>query len=378
MQPRQSREGSPRSTSTEPRVSVATESKQSLHNPERASRSRAPPWAAFAAGNPCRAPAGDGEAARALAQAAERGAQRRYVAIRLVPGDHEARFAGALGTPVVELEAGGAQPLATLHPELHEHFVRLHRVQQAGAGGAADVLRQTVGALRVTLPDSAFYVRQQLRGDVARFRQQMPGALTPQLEIPHQITVEENHRLGGQGTVLGCAEGQNVDARAPGDVRGMTVKERERVREARAVHVHLESATVCKTAELGDLLAPVDGAELGGLGQRQRRRLYAVNVNRTRAERRGEGPGQEFAVLAAQQRQLRAAGEKTRRAAFVGCDVCLFVAVNGAVRRTHSREAERVGGGSGRDREGAHLGAEECAEHRIEALRPWKIGRAHV
>src|SRR5256885_5953791 len=41
-------------------------------------------------------------------------------------------------------------PYTTLfrsHAESHEHFVRLHRVHQARGRGAADVLRQAVGAL---------------------------------------------------------------------------------------------------------------------------------------------------------------------------------------------------------------------------------------
>src|SRR2546430_6719303 len=38
------------------------------------------------------------------------------------------------------------------------------------------------------------------------FRSQMSGALAPQLEIPHQLTIEEHHRLGSQRAVLGGAE----------------------------------------------------------------------------------------------------------------------------------------------------------------------------
>src|SRR5256885_5438647 len=51
----------------------------------------------------------------------------------------------------------------------------------------------------------------------------------------------------------------------------------------------------------------------------------------------------------------------------------LFVAVNRAVGGRERGEAQGVGGGAGRDRKGAHLGAEESAEHRIEALRPWIV-----
>lgn len=42
-------------------------------------------------------------------QAAERPAQRRYVFFRLIPGHDEARLAGGLGSPVIELKAALAQ-----------------------------------------------------------------------------------------------------------------------------------------------------------------------------------------------------------------------------------------------------------------------------
>src|SRR5207244_6165049 len=81
----------------------------------------------------------------------------------------------------------------------------------------------------------------------------------------------------------------------------------------------------------------------------------------------------ELAGGTRQRHELRSAAEEARRAAFVGGDVRLFVAVNRAVGGRERREAQGVGGGAGRDREGAHLGAEESAEHRIEALRPWIV-----
>ena len=107
----------------------------------------------------------------------------------------------------------------------------------------------------------------------------MSGALAPQLEIAHQGGVEEHHGFGGEGAVLGRAEGQHVDAGAPGDVARVAAEEGDRVGEARAVHLHLEAARVRQLAQARDSGRPVDGTELGRLGERERRGLHAVQAD---------------------------------------------------------------------------------------------------
>ena len=199
----------------------------------------------------------------------------------------------------------------------------------------------------------------------------MTGALAAQLEVPDQRGIEEHHRLGGERSVLRGAEGQHIDARAPGDVRGMAAEEGDRVREARAVHVHLEPALMGDCAELGEWLATVTRAELGGLGDRQRGRLHLVNVARgVGAERRPEGRGLEPAMLAGEERELRSAREESRGAALVDRDMRLLVREDRSIGRTQGGEAQGVGRGAGRDRERARFGTEERAEGAVEARGP--------
>ncbi len=95
-----------------------------------------------------------------------------------------------------------------------------------------------------------------------------------------------------------------------------------------------------------------------------------VHVHAVRAERGGERRRRETAVLAGQQRELRAAGEEARGAALVHGDVRLVVGEDRPVRRAERGERQRVGRGAGGHGEGAHRGAEELAERAVEALRP--------
>lgn len=48
----------------------------------------------------------------------------------------------------------------------------------------------------------------------------MPAAFAAQLELPGAGGIEENHRLDSEAAVLGAAEGENIDARAPGQIGG--------------------------------------------------------------------------------------------------------------------------------------------------------------
>jgi hypothetical protein len=138
----------------------------------------------------------------------------------------------------------------------------------------------------------------------------VPRALAPQLEVAHQAVVEEHHGFRCQRAVLGGAEGEHVDAGAPGDVARVAVKERHRVGKARAVHLHRQAAPVRERAQRADVIGAVHGAHLGHLGERERRRLGAVHADvhgRVVGERALEGPGRDAPVLTWDERQLRAA-----------------------------------------------------------------------
>ena len=53
---------------------------------------------------------------------------------------------------------------------------------------------------------------------------------------------------------------------------------RQRIGKARAVHVHREAVAARRLGERRDLVDGVDGAELGGLGERQGARLDVVHA----------------------------------------------------------------------------------------------------
>src|SRR5690606_25291344 len=151
-----------------------------------------------------------------------------------------ARFPRALGPPVVELETAVAQALLAALSQVHEQLVRFDGVLQPLSGRGGKALSEPVRALRVAPPDACLDVRKQLSRSEAGLREQMPGALAPQLEIPNELRIEEHDCFCRERAVLGGAEGEHVDASAPGDIAGMTVEGHDGVRETRAVHVHLE------------------------------------------------------------------------------------------------------------------------------------------
>src|SRR6185312_12442448 len=190
--------------------------------------------------------------------------------------------------PIVEFKACGPQGRFLIDAKLEEHLVRFDRMQEAPACSLCEAPRQGVGALGVASPDARLDVGEQLCRDVAGLREQLAGALAPQLEVAHQLGLEEHHRLGAERPVLGCAEAKHVDSRTPRDIAGMTPEVDERVRKACPIHLHVQSALVCNVAERCELGGSVCRAELGCLTDRYHRRLYAVHGNRMCIERRSQ------------------------------------------------------------------------------------------
>ena len=178
----------------------------------------------------------------------------------------------------------------------------------------------------------------------------MPAALAAQLELPGLRFVEQDHRLRRQRAVLGGAEAQHIDARAPGEIGGRTAQPRDRVGEARAVHMHRNPRRMRHLRQPRHLLDGVGGARLGGLGQRQRALLHVVHPGaRGEAQRVGQRVGRDAGVGAAQQGELGAAGVELRRAALVLLDMGVAVAIDRRPRRAETRQRQRVGGGAGGD-----------------------------
>ena len=82
-----------------------------------------------------------------------------------------------------------------------------------------------------------------------------------------------DHRLAEHEAVLGAAEGEEVDAGLGRERGERDVEGGGGVREAGAVDVEEEVHRVRALGDGGDLVRRVDGAELGGLGDRDDARL---------------------------------------------------------------------------------------------------------
>ena len=83
-------------------------------------------------------------------------------------------------------------------------------------------------------------------------------------------------------------------------------------------------------------------------------------------------------MLAADQSELCAAGEKTGRTAFVDGDVGLGVAVDCAVGWRQGRERQGIGRCARGQRERTQLRAEELAEHFVQPPGPGVLAVGHL
>ena len=101
----------------------------------------------------------------------------------------------------------------------------------------------------------------------------------------------------------------------------------------------------------------IDRSGLGRLGDGDRAGLNGVDVIfRRGGDSVGERGGRQLAALATDQRQLAAANEELRSAAFVDLDMRLPVAIDAAPDRAEAGEREGIGGGAGGDEMDAGVG----------------------
>ena len=93
----------------------------------------------------------------------------------------------------------------------------------------------------------------------------MTASLTPLRHVCCALRIEKYHRLRSQRAALRGSERENVDARHPGCLRRRGVQARQRVAEARAIHVHRHSARVRDAGKLADFIGPIDRAHFSRL-----------------------------------------------------------------------------------------------------------------
>ena len=182
------------------------------------------------------------------------------------------------GAPVIEIETLRKKARRLVPADLEEHLVRLDRVDQAIASGLAEHLRRCIGRTRIVEPQAAFEQGEDLRGEHPALGQQMPGALAPDRDLVGKLGPEQDQSLGIEPAVLDEAERHRLDPRAPGHVGGAFAGHRQRIGEARAVHVEGEAPLLRQLAERRDLRGPVNEPIFGRVGNRDGGGLDLVDV----------------------------------------------------------------------------------------------------
>src|SRR5436190_15933897 len=76
--------------------------------------------------------------------------------------------------------------------------------------------------------------KSHLRGELARL-------FAAVIEFGREIAIEENHGVTNGHAVLRAAKAKNIDARLPRDFLRSAAQRSDRIRKARAIHVHAES-----------------------------------------------------------------------------------------------------------------------------------------
>ncbi len=115
----------------------------------------------------------------------------------------------------------------------------------------------------------------------------------------------------------------------------------------------------------------IDGPEIAGLGHVDRRRLTAVQLpGRDRCHGFRQPRGIDPAMCPRDRRELETAAEKPGGVRLRGVDVRRFAAIDDAPGRADRRQAQRVGGSSGRHRKDPDRRLEQIGEAPLQRRRP--------
>jgi len=197
----------------------------------------------------------------------------------------------------------------------------------------------------------------------------MSRLLAAALEPFRECAIEKDHRFRAQRAVLRGAERENVNAALPGCLRRRAAEARQRIREPRAVHVHVEPVPSRRRRECRKFLETVNRAELRGLRDTHRGGPHVMHTHLLgECHRGGQGLGPDLPRGRGQSEQLRPSREEFRRAAFVRDDVCAGVAINASVGRRNLRQGQGVGRSAGGNRVDQNLRLEQIRHHAGQAL----------
>ena len=223
------------------------------------------------------------------------------------------------------------QPFVLGFGQDDEDFVGIRLDGKARRGALPNRLRQTpthgAGMTGKLQPVPVLEIGRELRRNEPGLGELMPGTLADEGEVARIARVEEDDGLGREAAILGGPEGQDVDAGAPRDICRAYSPGGNRDRETSAVHVDDRAAGVGHPGKLGDLVRGIGRAELGNLGEAQRRRATVVDVAVGKAgQRRRQGGRSDLACPAVQADQPGTIAEELGRARLVLDDMRLAVA----------------------------------------------------
>ena len=148
----------------------------------------------------------------------------------------------------VEAEWSARERIRRARRQSQEEHVRLDRRHDLDTGQRCQATRKLrgmrIGAAPALEPAIVCEIALDLRRHEARLRQYLAAAPHQERHLRRERLLENDQHLGVDRAILGRAERQKVDARAPGDLGGGAAERCDGVREARAVHVHLEAVAV--------------------------------------------------------------------------------------------------------------------------------------
>lgn len=170
-------------------------------------------------------------------------------------------------------------------------------MEQAAGAARRDVLRRSIGGLRIGKPQVTIQHREDLRGEIPALALQVPGALAAIADLRRCPGVEQDHRLRPHPAVLDEAEGEAVDRprSRPRRLGRRSAEKGRRIGKARPVHVEPELAAPGETAERREFIGAVGAPVFRSWGDRDGVGLHLVHVVADRVDQGGDALRLSFA-----------------------------------------------------------------------------------
>ena len=158
----------------------------------------------------------------------------------------------------------------------------------------------------------------------------------------------------------------------PGDFFRRALQGSNRIRESRAVHLQKHLPFFGERRDRVDLIAGVDRPQLGRLGDADHARFVGMQFGLAR-DYRFDFFEIDLAGGSSNQQQFGTAGEKFRRAAFVGLDVRLLVTNHAVKRLAKLGQGKGVGRGAVEDQIGLAISLEEVSNRFAQTPHPFIV-----